>query len=47
MKSYFPKAPADVVVGGLMANCTDEQYKTLLEEMTPIAGQVVDKPNLQ
>jgi hypothetical protein len=30
MKSYFPKAPVDVVVGGLNANCTDNQYKTLL-----------------
>jgi hypothetical protein len=26
MKSYFPKAPVDVVTGGLAANCTDEQY---------------------
>jgi hypothetical protein len=25
MKSYFPKAPADVVAGGLAANCTNEQ----------------------
>jgi hypothetical protein len=24
-KSYFPKAPVDVVAGGLAANCTDEQ----------------------
>jgi hypothetical protein len=24
MKSYFPKAPIDVVTGGLAANCTDE-----------------------
>jgi hypothetical protein len=24
MKSYFPKAPLDVVTGGLAANCTDE-----------------------
>jgi hypothetical protein len=24
MKSYFPKAPVDVVAGGLAANCTDE-----------------------
>jgi hypothetical protein len=24
MKSYFPKAPVDVVVGGLASNCTDE-----------------------
>jgi hypothetical protein len=23
MKSYFPKAPVDVVAGGLAANCTD------------------------
>jgi hypothetical protein len=31
MKSYFPKAPVEVVVGGLAANCTDEQYAELLE----------------
>jgi hypothetical protein len=31
MKSYFPKAPVDVVSGGLAANCTDEQYAELLE----------------
>jgi hypothetical protein len=30
MKSYFPKAPVDVVAGGLPANYTDEQYKELL-----------------
>jgi hypothetical protein len=24
MKSYFPKAPVDVVAGGLAANSTDE-----------------------
>jgi hypothetical protein len=47
MKSYFPKAPVDVVVGGLAANCTDDQYKVLLEEMVPIAEQVAEKLNLQ
>jgi hypothetical protein len=31
MKSYFPKAPVDVIARGLAANCTDEQYKELLE----------------
>jgi hypothetical protein len=30
MKSYFHKAPVDVVTGGLAANCIDEQYKELL-----------------
>jgi hypothetical protein len=35
-----------VVAGGLAANCSDEQYKTLLEEMAPIAEQVADKLNL-
>jgi hypothetical protein len=29
-----------------MANCMDEQYKTLLEEMSPVAEQVADKLNL-
>jgi hypothetical protein len=31
MKSYFSKAPIDVVAGGLAANYTDEQYAELLE----------------
>jgi hypothetical protein len=47
MKSYFPKAPVDVVAGGLAANCTDEQYAELLEKMVPIADQVTEKLNLQ
>jgi hypothetical protein len=46
MKSYFPKAPVDVVASGLAANCTDEQYAELLEHMAPIAEQVADKLNL-
>jgi hypothetical protein len=47
MKSYFPKAPVDVVAGGLAANCMDDQYKELLEQMAPIAEQVAEKINLQ
>jgi hypothetical protein len=47
MKSYFPKAPVDVVVGGLATNCTDEQYAELLEQVAPIAEQVAEKLNLQ
>jgi hypothetical protein len=47
MKSYFPKAPVDVVAGGLAANCTDEQFAELLEKMAPIAKQVAKKLNLQ
>jgi hypothetical protein len=47
MKSYFPNAPVDVVTGGLAANCTDEQYAELLEQMAPIAGQVAEKVNLK
>jgi hypothetical protein len=47
MQSYFPKALVDVVVGGLAANCTDEQYAELLEQMAPIAEQVTEKLNLQ
>jgi hypothetical protein len=37
----------EVVVGGVAANCTDEQYAELLEQMAPIAEQVADKINLQ
>jgi hypothetical protein len=47
MKSYFPKAPVEVVAGGVAANYTDEQYAELLEQMAPIAEQVADKLNLQ
>jgi hypothetical protein len=47
MKSYFPKAPVDVVAGRLAANCTDEQYAELLEQMAPIVEQVAEKLNLQ
>jgi hypothetical protein len=46
MKSYFPKAPVDVVAGGLAANCMDEQYAELLEQMAPIVEQVAEKLNL-
>jgi hypothetical protein len=47
MKSYFLKDPVDVVASGLAANCTDEQYAELLEQMAPIAEQVTEKLNLQ
>jgi hypothetical protein len=47
MKLYFPEAQVYVVVGGLAANCTDEQYAELLEQMAPIAEQVAEKLNLQ
>jgi hypothetical protein len=47
IKSYFPKVPVDVVVGGVAANCTHEQYAELLEQMAPIAEQVTEKLNLQ
>jgi hypothetical protein len=46
MKSYFPKAPMEVIAGGLATNCTDEQYAELLEQMAPIAEQVAEKTNL-
>jgi predicted transcriptional regulator len=46
MKSCFPKALVDVVARVLAVNCTNEQYKTLLEEMPLIMEQVADKLNL-
>jgi hypothetical protein len=46
-KSYFLKAPVDVVAGGLAANYIDEQYAELLEQMAPIAERVTEKLNLQ
>jgi hypothetical protein len=47
MMSYFPKAPVEIVAGGVATNCTDEQYSELLEQMAPIAEQVAEKLNLQ
>jgi tetrahydromethanopterin S-methyltransferase subunit B len=47
MKSYFPRAPVYVVAGGLAANCIEEQYAELLEQMAPTAEQVTEKLNLQ
>jgi hypothetical protein len=47
MKSYFPKAPVDLVAVGVAANCIDERYVELLEQMVPIAEQVTEKLNLQ
>jgi hypothetical protein len=37
----------DVVTRGLAANCTNEQYAELLEQMAPVAEQVAEKLNLQ
>jgi hypothetical protein len=37
----------DVVTRGLAANCTDEQYAELLEQMAHVAEQVTEKLNLQ
>jgi hypothetical protein len=47
MKSYFPKASVDLVAGGLVANCMEDQYKVLLEHMALITKQVAEKLNLQ
>jgi hypothetical protein len=47
MNSYFTKAPVDVVARGVAANCTDERYAELLDQMAPIAEQVAKKLNLQ
>jgi hypothetical protein len=46
MKSYFPKASVDLVAGGLVANCMEDQYKVLLEHMALITKQVAEKLNL-
>jgi hypothetical protein len=47
MKSYFPEAPVEVVAGGLVSNCADEQYTELLEQMALIAEQVTEKLSLK
>jgi hypothetical protein len=47
LTSYFPKVPVDAVARGCTANCTNDQYCALLEEMAPIAEQVAERLNLQ
>jgi hypothetical protein len=47
MELQIASDPVDVVAGGLAANCTDEQYTELLEQMAPIAEQVAEELNLQ
>jgi hypothetical protein len=37
----------EVVACGVAANCSDEQYAELLEQMAPIVEQVAEKLNLQ
>jgi hypothetical protein len=37
----------DVVACGLAANCTDEQYAELVEQMAAIVEQADEKLNLQ
>jgi hypothetical protein len=37
----------DVVADGLATNYSDDQYKTLLEEMAPIEEQVAEELNHQ
>jgi hypothetical protein len=39
MKSYFPKAPVDVVAGGLAANCSHDQYKESRWRQSPNKSQ--------
>jgi hypothetical protein len=39
MKLYFPKAPVDVVAGGLAANGTNERYAELLEQMAQLLSR--------
>jgi hypothetical protein len=39
MKSYFPKALVDVVVGGLAANCTDDQYRSCGSRWRPLRNK--------
>jgi hypothetical protein len=37
----------EVVASGVAANCSDEQYAELLEQMAAIAEYVAEKLNLQ
>jgi hypothetical protein len=39
MKSYFPKAPVDVIAGGVAANCTDEQMRSCWSRWRPLESK--------
>jgi hypothetical protein len=39
MKSYFPKAPVEVVAGRLAANCTDEHTRSCWSRWRPLPNK--------
>jgi hypothetical protein len=39
MKSYFPKAPVEVVAGGVAANCTDESMQNCWSRWLPLRSK--------
>jgi hypothetical protein len=39
MKSHFPKAPVEVVAGGVVANCIDEQYASCWSRWRPLRSK--------
>jgi hypothetical protein len=41
VKSFWPEAPLGMFTQGVAAECTEEQFKTYLQEAQPVAEQIV------
>jgi hypothetical protein len=42
IKSYWPKANLEPLVSGMSADCTEDEFKELIEEVMPVAQKLVD-----
>ena len=47
MKSFYPKANLGVVADGVAADCSDEKFQKLMQEMAPIAERMAQRIRLQ
>jgi hypothetical protein len=42
VKSFWPKARLEVLAGGTVADCTDENFHEYLLEVRPVAEKIVE-----
>ena len=47
VKSLYPKADLSVVVEGIAADCSDDAYKKYLQDLDPVAEEVVKFVSLE
>jgi hypothetical protein len=42
VKSYWPKANLELLASGMSADCTEDKFRELVEEVKPVAQKLVD-----